>query len=81
MTASSHDAQLTHVLKIRQDHTKHISARLEAFHDRLVSNVNRYDYSIEDATLRIETVVIQLRNALKHSPLFSQQSSSTLVPE
>ena len=40
VAASSHDAQLTHVLKILQDHTKHISARLEAFHDGLVSNVN-----------------------------------------
>ena len=81
MAASSQNAQFTHVLKIPQDHTKHINARLEAFHDRLVSNVNHYDHSIHDATLRIETIIIQLKNALKHSPLFTQQSSSTLVTD
>ena len=63
MAASAQDAQLTHVLEILQDHTKHISARLEAFHDRLISNVNRYDHSIQDATLRIEIIIIQLKNA------------------
>ena len=79
VAASSQDAQLTHVLEILQDHTKHVSVRLEAFHDGLVSNVNHYDHSIQDATLRIETLVIQLKNALKCSPLFTQQSSSTPV--
>ena len=77
VAASSQDAQLTHVLEILQDHTKHVNARLEAFHDGLVSNVNRYDHSIQDATLCIETIVIQLKNALKRSPLFTQQPSST----
>ena len=71
VAASSQDAQLTHVLEKLQDHTKHVSARLEAFHDGLVSNVNRYDHSIQDATLRIEIIVIQLKNALKRSPLFT----------
>ena len=75
VATSAQDAQLTHVLKILQDHTKHISARLEAFNDGLVSNVNRYDHSIQDATLRIETIIIQLKNTLKKSPLFSQKST------
>ena len=77
VAASAQNAQLTHVLEIFQDHTKHVSARLEAFHDGLVSNVNRYDHSIQDATLCIETIVIQLKNALKRSPLFTQHPSST----
>ena len=46
VATSAQDAQLTHVLKILQDHTKHISARLEVFNDGLVSSVNRYDHSI-----------------------------------
>ena len=72
------DAQLTHMLEILQTHTKHISNRLESFNDGLVSSINRYDHSIHDATLRIETVVLQLKNALKKSPFFSQESSSKL---
>ena len=46
VAASAQDAQLTHMLKILQDHIKHISTRLEAFNDGLVSNINRYDHSI-----------------------------------
>ena len=58
VAASTQDAQLTHMLEILQAHTKHISTRLEAFNDGLVSSVNRYDYSIHNATLRIETIII-----------------------
>ena len=71
VAASSQDAQLTHMLEILQAHTKNISTRLEAFNDGLVSSINRYDHSIQDATLRIETVILQLKNVLKKSPLFS----------
>ena len=58
VTASAQDAQLTHMLEILQAHTKNISTRLEAFNDRLVSSINRYDHSIQDATLRIETIIL-----------------------
>ena len=66
------------MLEILQAHTKNISTRLEAFNDGLVSSINRYDHSIQDATLQIETVILQLKNALKKSPFFSQESSSKL---
>ena len=78
VAASSQDAQLTHIPEILQAHTKNISTRLETFNDGLVSSINRYDHSIQDATLRIETVILQLKNALKKSPFFSQESSSKL---
>ena len=78
VAASSQDAQLTHMLEILQTHTKNITTRLEAFNDGLVSSINRYDHSIQDATLRIETVILQLKNVLKISPLFFQESSSKL---
>ena len=64
------------MLEILQTHTKNISTRLEAFNDGLVSSINRYDHFIQDATLRIETIIIQLKNVLKKSPLFSQESTS-----
>ena len=77
VAASSQDAQLTHMIEIIQAHTKNISTRLEAFNDGLVSSINRYDHSIQDATLRIEVVILQLKNTLKKSPLFSQESSTS----
>ena len=78
VAASSQDAQLTLMLEILQAHTKNISNRLESFNDGLVSSINRYDHSIQDATLRIEATLLQLRNTLKKSPLFSQESTSKL---
>ena len=78
VAASSQDAQITHMLEILQAHTKNISTRLEMFNDGLVSSINRYDHSIQDATLRIKVVILQLKNVLKKSPLFSQDSSSKL---
>ena len=78
IAASSQDAQLTHMLEKLQAHTKNISTKLEVFNDGLVSSINRYDHSIQDATLRIETVILQLKNVLKKSLLFSQDSSSKL---
>ena len=71
VAAFTQDAQLTHMLKILQAHTKNISTRLEAFNDGLVSSINWYDHSVQDATLRIETIILQLKTVLKKSPLFS----------
>ena len=76
VAASSQDAQLTHMIEILQAHTKNISNRLESFNEGLVSSINRYNHSIQDATLRIEAIILQLKNVLKKSPLFSQESSS-----
>ena len=77
VAASSPDAQLTHIIEIIQAHTKNINTRLETFNDGLVSSINRYDHYIQDATLRIEVVILQLKNTLKKSPLFSQDSSTS----
>ena len=78
VATSSQDAQLTWMIEIIQAHTKNISTRLEAFNDGLVSSINRYDHSIHDASIGIEAVILQLKNTLKKSPFFSQESTSTL---